>query len=396
MSFIISTDTSANLPDEYINRNNLLVIPFSYFENGKKRQCLSIDSFDGDAFYAGLKNLDVKTSMINVSEYCDAWRPVLEQGKDILHVSMSSGISGAYQAAANSAEILSEDFPARQIKVFDSHAASLGEGMLVMQAVKALKSGADIDKAFDFLYKMRENLHQLFTVDDLFHLRRGGRVTTGAAVFGTVLNIKPILTADKDGRIVLCGKARGRIASVKHLAFDMFKEPGPNLSEIIGIAYAGCEKDAKALARLIKQSAPDASIMTVCYEPVTGSHVGNGTVALFYFSEKTGKSPVSHSSAANLKTKSTPVAAKATAAISKTSEVVSKLQEKTSEYTHELQKQASRAIVRATHQGERSAIIIRDTCSFGGEDEKADGQKPQNDTADNALTTGEDQENQLF
>ena len=390
MSFIISTDTSANLPDEYINRNNLLVIPFSYFENGKKKQCLSIDSFDDDAFYAGLKNLDVKTSMINVSEYCDAWRPVLEQGNDVLHISMSSGISGAYQAAANSAGILSEEFPDRQIKVFDSRAASLGEGMMVMQAVKALKSGDDIDEAFDFLYKMRENLHQLFTVDDLFHLRRGGRVTTGAAVFGTVLNIKPILTSDEEGRIILCGKARGRIASVKYLAFEMLEAPGPDLSEIIGIAYAGCEKDAKALARLIKQSAPNASIMTVCYEPVTGSHVGNGAVALFYFSEKAGEStaPPASKTAFEQKAKNTPVAAKTAAAIAKTSEVVSKLHEKTSEYKHELQKQASRAIVRATHQGEKSFIIIRDTCFLGGENESYDRQKSPKNAADSSVNTG--------
>ena len=252
MSFIISTDTSANLPDEYINRNNLLVIPFSYFENGKRSSACQLTHLTAMLFYAGLKNLDVKTSMINVSEYCDAWRPVLVQGNDVLHISMSSGISGAYQAAANSAGILSEEFPDRQIKVFDSRAASLGEGMMVMQAVKALKSGDDIDEAFDFLYKMRENLHQLFTVDDLFHLRRGGRVTTGAAVFGTVLNIKPILTSDEEGRIILCGKARGRIASVKYLAFEMLEAPGPDLSEMIGIAYAGCEKGRQGTCKAYK------------------------------------------------------------------------------------------------------------------------------------------------
>lgn len=286
MSFVISTDTSANLPTAELQWHQLYLLPFSYIVNEVEHQCLDLSAFDGDAYYEMLRHTPASTSMISMDQYRQLWEPLLEEGHDILHVGMSSGISGAYQSAVMAARELREEYPQRRLVVFDTRAASLGEGIQVLHAATCREAGYTLDETVRELAELRPRIRQIFTVDDLMHLRRGGRVSGVAAAVGTALRIKPLLKGDESGRIVVFGKVQGRKRSVRALA-DNFAANAELLGRWpIGIAHAGCRDEALALAAMLKESDPKARIIIVDYEPVTGSHVGPGALAMFYVAKE--------------------------------------------------------------------------------------------------------------
>lgn len=283
MTFEIVTDTSANLPEAIIKQYQLCVIPFTFIVNGCERTCLEADAFDGEGYYDEIRaGAHVTTSQITPGRYIDYMEPLLQEGRDILYVGMSSGISGAYASAEMAAGQLREKYPQRRIRIVDTLAASLGEGLQVINAAEMRMRGCSLDETADRLTKRRKNMYQIFTVDDLGYLRKGGRVSRAAAIVGSVLQIKPLLKGDEEGRIIVSGKVRGRRASIKALAAryaSLVKDPE---GQTVGIAHAGCAEDAQRLAEMIKEDGAPADIMLVCYEPVTGAHVGPGTVALFF------------------------------------------------------------------------------------------------------------------
>ena len=292
MSFVISTDTSANLPTAELQWHQLYLLPFSYIVNEVEHQCLDLSAFDGDAYYEMLRHTPASTSMISMDQYRQLWEPLLEEGHDILHVGMSSGISGAYQSAVMAARGLREEYPQRRLVVFDTRAASLGEGIQVLHAATCREAGYTLDETVRELAELRPRIRQIFTVDDLMHLRRGGRVSGVAAAVGTALRIKPLLKGDEAGRIVVFGKVQGRKRSVRALA-DNFAANAELLGRWpIGIAHAGCRDEALALAAMLKESDPKARIILVDYEPVTGSHVGPGALAMFYVAKEPWSSAI--------------------------------------------------------------------------------------------------------
>ena len=292
MSFVISTDTSANLPTAELQWHQLYLLPFSYIVNEVEHQCLDLSAFDGDAYYEMLRRTPASTSMISMDQYRQLWEPLLEEGHDILHVGMSSGISGAYQSAVMAARELREEYPQRRLVVFDTRAASLGEGIQVLHAATCREAGYTLDETVRELAELRPRIRQIFTVDDLMHLRRGGRVSGVAAAVGTALRIKPLLKGDEAGRIVVFGKVQGRKRSVRALA-DNFAANAELLGRWpIGIAHAGCRDEALALAAMLKESDPKARIILVDYEPVTGSHVGPGALAMFYVAKEPWSSAI--------------------------------------------------------------------------------------------------------
>ena len=282
MSFAISTDTSANLPTAELQWHGLYLLPFSYIMADVQHQCLDLTAFDADAYYRALRHTPATTSMVSMEQYRQLWQPLLAEGQDVLHVGMSSGISGAYQSAVMAARELREEYPGRRLVVFDTRAASLGEGIQVLHAATCREAGYSLDETVRELTELRGRVRQVFTVDDLMHLRRGGRVSGVTAAVGTALRIKPILRGDEAGRIVVSGRVQGRKRSLRALA-DSFAASGELSGHWpVGIAHAGCREEALELAALIRQSAPKGRIMVVDYEPVTGSHVGPGALALFY------------------------------------------------------------------------------------------------------------------
>ena len=283
MQFIAVTDTSGNLPTPLAKEYDLKMIPFAYFIDGERFTCLDTESFDGDAFYALLKNTEVKTTQINPAEYADFFEPFLKDGKDVIYVAMSSGISGSCQSASIGAQMLLERYPDRTIEVVDTRGASLGEGLVAIAAAKLRDEDLSAQEAAKRLRMLSERMFNVFTVNDLMFLRRGGRLSNLSAIVGTVLGIKPILKGGEDGQISAFDTVRSRKRSVKALASQYEKYVVNAGEQTIGIAHAACREDAEMLIDLIKNGEhPPKDILLVDYEPVTGAHVGPGALALFF------------------------------------------------------------------------------------------------------------------
>lgn len=283
MGYTIVTDTSSNLPTRIVRESGLEVVPFMYYVDGKENTCIDTESFNGDAYYDMIRaGSRVTTSQITPQRYIDCFEPILRSGNDIIFVSMSSGISGSCASAHMAADMLREKYPERKVKIIDTRAASLGEGLVALMASRLREAGAGIEKAAEQLNAMSQRMCQIFTVDDLMHLRRGGRLSNLSAIVGTVLQIKPLLKGNNEGKIVAFSKIRGRKRSIEAIAerYDsLVKNPQ---QQIVGIAQAGCREDAEYLAKLLMRNKPPKEILNVEYEPVTGSHVGPGALALFF------------------------------------------------------------------------------------------------------------------
>ena len=283
MSYRIFTDTSANLPTDLTEAKGITVVPFSYCLNGEEFMCTDTRSFDGAGFYGAIrKHASVSTSQINPFRYEEYMEPVLQAGSDILYIGMSSGISGSFASSSVAIEQLRAKYPERDIRAVDTLSASLGEGIVVLKAVEYLEHGMDIDEAEKRLNELSRKVCQIFIVDDLMHLRRTGRLSNAVALAGAVLQIKPMLKGNEKGQIVCIKKERGRRRAIESLV-KVYENYIENAEEqIVGISHADCAEDAEYLATRLRSVAAPKEILTVCYEPVTGSHVGPDTRALFF------------------------------------------------------------------------------------------------------------------
>lgn len=282
-SYIITTDSAADLPAEYIKTHNLFVQPLFY----------SID----DQTYGGDHNLDYPifyqmmrdgkmpiTNAIIPAEMVETLTPLLEKGLDILHIAFSSALSSSYQNAVIAANELAELFPERKIIVVDSKSASLGQGLLVHKALKLREQGKSMEEVADWIETHKEQLCHQFTVNDLFHLHRGGRVSKTSAIIGTLASIKPVLHIDMDGRLVPLSKVHGRKKSLVTLVDNMEKSldgyEGSN--DEVFISHGDCLEDAQFVANLVKERFGIETIMIDYVSPTIGAHSGPGTVALFF------------------------------------------------------------------------------------------------------------------
>lgn len=281
--YAIITDSTANLPARLIKENNIIQIPFNYFFKGKECSCNELEAFDDKRYYTAIKNgATVTTSQINPQKYIDFMINELKCGKDILFIGLSSGISGSFNSALMAREQLKEEFPDRQIKLIDSLGAGLGEGLLALSAAKLRADGVGLAEAVEKILSARDRMYQVFIVDDLMHLKRTGRLSNAGAVVGTLLGIKPLLKGSNEGKIVAFGKTRGRQNSINALAEKYFSLARLPEKQIIGISYADCREDAEYLASLIQKKLPPKELLLLKHEPVTGSHLGPGTLALFF------------------------------------------------------------------------------------------------------------------
>lgn len=279
------TDTSSNLPPELVRQHGIQVLPFSYTIDGKPAESGGDTEFDGRAFYSAMRSgADIKTSMINIVSFLIPFENALQNGDDVLYIGMSGGISGTANAAAIAAHELRERYPGRRIYTIDTLGASLGEGMQAVEAAQLIARGAELEEIVERISSTRDTMCQFFTVGDLEYLKRGGRITGAAAFVGSVLHINPILRGDELGRIVLCGKARGMKRALDTLA-EKYARLVLDKSAPVGIAHADNADGAERLLGLLRAAGFTGECTTVWYEPVTGSHVGPGTVALFFRGE---------------------------------------------------------------------------------------------------------------
>ena len=275
------TDTSANLPVEIIDEYGIEVVPFSYTIDGV--EYIPEREFDGKAFYAAMRaGSAVKTSMVNAGTFIEHFKTALDAGKDVLYIGMSGGISGTANAALMAKQELDEEYPDRKIVVIDTLAASLGEGLFVIKAAEHLKDGVALDAIEETIRAQVPSMCQSFTVDDLKYLKNTGRVSGAAAIIGNVLSIHPILIGDYEGKIVVKAKVRGMKRTLDALA-ERYAELALSKTETIGIAHADNEEGKAYLVQRLRDKGLTGKCLSVCYEPVTGSHVGPGTVALFFF-----------------------------------------------------------------------------------------------------------------
>lgn len=280
------TDSAANLTAQLASEYNIGIIPLSYTMGGEQKN--QLDDFDGKAFYDALRAGEVvKTSMINIAAFTDCFENELRVGNDILYIGLSGGVSGTTDAAQMAANELRGEYPERRIEVIDSCGASLGEGMIVLEAAKMLRDGTGLDEVTARVKEMIPNMCQCFTVDDLNYLKRSGRISGAAALIGGILGIRPLLIGDDEGRIVMYDKIRGAKRALDALA-ERYARLVTDKAREIGIAHADNKGGVAYLLGKLREHGFCGKELTVCYEPVTGAHVGPGTVALFFY----GKSRV--------------------------------------------------------------------------------------------------------
>ena len=286
MSFTIFTDTSANLSADYLESEAITAIPYKFSIGGEEHTCTDLDRFDreeAESFYAAIKSgTKVNTSQITPAEFEEAFEPELKAGRDILFVSMSSGISGSYDSCVSAIKELEVKFPGRRVFAFDTLAASLGEGLAVLHAVKCRDAGMSIEDTVAFLERKRARLYQVVLVEDLMHLHRGGRISAPKALLGTVLGIRPILKGDEKGHLVVRDKVRGRKKGLSYLAEKYALLVDRETEQTVCIAFTDCREDAVELGGRIKEIFEPKELIIKRYEPVTGKHIGPGTVALFF------------------------------------------------------------------------------------------------------------------
>ena len=281
MNFKIITDSACDLSAEMIAQLELGIA------------CLSVE-LDGKAYAEGemtpkelydhLRNGKLpKTSAVNPDGWAAAIRPALEQGRDVLVVAFSSGLSATYQNAVIAAEELREEFPQRKLIVIDSLCAAIGLGLLVHSAAKLRDQGKSIEETAAWLEAHKLNVCHWVTVEDLMHLKRGGRVSATTAVVGTMLNIKPIIRVDNDGKLETTAKCRGRKAALNHLLDRMAEQYDPELSDTVFIGHGDCAEDAEYLAKAVKERFGVKNVCINYIGAVVGTHTGPGVAVLFFY-----------------------------------------------------------------------------------------------------------------
>jgi DegV family protein with EDD domain len=217
--------------------------------------------------------------------FADTFEPFLQAGQDVLYAGFSSGLSGTYNNSVIVAQELEKKYPGRSVRAVDTLAASLGEGLLVYHLVQKKRQGASLDETAKWLEENRCRMHHWFTVDDLNHLKRGGRISGAAALVGTMMGIKPVMHFDNEGHIILMDKIRGRRQSLDDLVNHMEKtsvEPG---QQMIFISHSDSPEGLEYVAEQVKKRFGISQIETAPIGPVIGAHTGTGTVALFYLGE---------------------------------------------------------------------------------------------------------------
>lgn len=279
----IMTDNAANLPPELREQYNIRELCLTYTVDGRL-----IDGsapFDGHDFYEAMRRgAEVKTSMISPAAARDAIEPALAAGDDVLFLGISGGVSGTCWGVGLIAQELAAEYPGRRVQVLDTRGASLGEGLVVLEAAQMAQQGADMDAIITRAETLCGKMRQHFMVDDLKFLRKGGRLSGAAALAGTLLQIKPILQGDENGKIVVRTKERGRKKAMDTLV-ALYNELVEDKSAPVGLSHAAAPAEALHLTTLLRQSGCTGPILTVCHEPVTGAHVGPGMLAMYFYSE---------------------------------------------------------------------------------------------------------------
>ena len=291
MSYVLSCCSTADLSEEHFRRRDIQYICFHFEMNGKQYPDDLGKSISFQDFYTAMSGgAETKTSQVNADEFINYFTPFLEEGKDILHLTLSSGISGVYNSAMIAKETLEEQYPDRKIYVLDSLGASSGYGLLMDELAEKKAGGMDIDSLFSLAEKKRLNVHHWFFSTDLTFYIRGGRISKTSGMIGTLLNICPLLNMDNLGRLVPRYKIRTKKKVIRTIVDKMEEhaEGGREYSGKCYISQSACIDDAREVARLVEERFPKLNGRVEINDIGTtiGSHTGPGTVALFFWGDE--------------------------------------------------------------------------------------------------------------
>jgi len=289
-NYIVSCSSTADLSKEHLQQRNIKYICFHFRLDGKDYQDDLGQSIPFEEFYSAMENgADTSTSQINVSEYLDYFSKFLEEGKDILHICLSSGLSGSYNSAVNASRIAQERYPDRKIVVIDSLGASSGYGLLMDRIADLRDSGMSIEELRDWIEEHKLNLHHWFFSTDLKFYIKGGRVSKVSGTIGQMLGICPLLNVDENGRLIPRAKIRSKRKVISEIVrrMEQHAENGLEYSGKCFISHSACIEDAKAVASLIEERFKKLNgEVKINYIGTTiGSHTGPGTVALFFWGD---------------------------------------------------------------------------------------------------------------
>ncbi|SCP98089.1 DegV family protein [Anaerobium acetethylicum] len=285
--FMITTENTADLPDKYVLENELGIMALTYMIDGNVYD--KDNSLPYKEFYDRIRNGSMPTtSQINPETAREKFQSIVDKGMDVLHISFSSGLSGSYNSARIAAEEMKEENPDARIIVVDSLCASLGQGLIVHKAVEMKKAGKTLDEIVKWLEENKLHICHMVAVDDLNHLYRGGRVSKSAAFIGTMINVKPLIHVNDEGKLIPIAKVRGRKKSLTALVDSMEAQMGScrEQNDIVFISHADCLEDAEFVAAQIRDRFGIEKFIIDFIGPVIGSHTGPGTVAVFFMGEK--------------------------------------------------------------------------------------------------------------
>ena len=285
-TYKIITDSACDLPNSMLQELDVITVPLHVLLGSENMED-SVEPQQIKRVYDGLRaGVSTQTSAVNPEGWASVIEPVLAAGQDVLVLAFSSGLSTTYQSAVIAAQDLQEKYPQRRIRVVDTLCAALGQGLLVWYTCKKRDEGLSLDDLADWADASKFHLDHWFTVSDLMHLKRGGRVSATTAVLGTMLQIKPILHVDDAGKLISMEKTRGRKASIQGLAKKLDELGGGYDNSTVFVCHGDCLEDARELERLLLQRPGVQKVFIGNLGAVIGSHAGPGTLAVFFMGSK--------------------------------------------------------------------------------------------------------------
>ena len=283
--YVITVNSTVDLPKEWLEERKVPVIPLKYTVDNETYT--DMEGLSSKEFFGKLRDGKMATtSQINPEEARAQLEPFLKEGKDVLHLGFSSGLSGTYNSMRIAGEELKEEYPEAKIIIIDTLCACLGEGLLLYKALQQKASGKTIEETAKWVEENKLHICHNVTVDDLFHLHRGGRISKASAVLGSVVQIKPIIHMDENGKLQVVGKERGRKKSLNKIV-DMAVEQIKGWdNDIAMITHGDCQEDAEYVAKLVRERLGIENILINNIGTVIGSHTGPGVVAVFVMGNK--------------------------------------------------------------------------------------------------------------
>lgn len=283
MNTIIITDSNCDLPEEFLKKNNIPVIPFHFNLNGKDYEDNFGKSIGYKEFYDELRRGGMSTtSQISPYTYEEYFRKYVNEGFSVIYIGFSSALSESYNHSVLARENVLQDIPDADITVIDSKAASVGQGLLIQKAIDMQKAGKTNEEIITWIESNKMRVNHWFTVDSLDYLKRGGRLSATSAALGTMLNVKPLLIVDKDGKLTPVKKIRGRKKAISEL-FDEFKNAGTNINdETVYISHADCVEDAQYLKAMINKELKVKEVAINYLGPIIGTHTGPGLLCIVF------------------------------------------------------------------------------------------------------------------